>query len=84
MIFKAVAIKEKVYTRDFIISNIDILSQNEEFYDFMIGVIICHDVVRDNLKDEYQGSSPDEVCFINFANSIGFRFIGKTKRTIEI
>ncbi len=51
MVFKAVAIKEKVYTRDFIINNIDILSQSEEFYDFMIGVIICHDVVRDNLKD---------------------------------
>jgi magnesium-transporting ATPase (P-type) len=82
MVFKAVSIKDKVYTRDFIISNIDILAQDENFYDFMIGVIICHDVVRDSRKEEYQGSSPDEVCFINFANMIGFRFIGKNKKHI--
>ena len=36
--------------------------------EFMIGMIICHDVIRDTKKEEYQGSSPDEVCFINFAS----------------
>ena len=35
-------------------------------------------------KEEYQGSSPDEVCFINFAHSIGYTFNKRTKNYIEL
>lgn len=49
-----------------------------------MSVIICHDVVRDQIKQEYHGSSPDEVCFVNFANSIGYKFIKRTKNSIEL
>lgn len=41
-------------------------------------------MVKDHHKDIYQGSSPDEVCFVNFAHTIGYSFIKRTKNTIEI
>ena len=47
-------------------------------------VVLCHDVVVDVEKDEYQGSSSDEVCFLEFARSIGFRFVRRTKTHIEV
>jgi magnesium-transporting ATPase (P-type) len=47
-------------------------------------MIICHDVVRDRQKEQYQGSSPDEVCFIEFAHSIGYTFVKRTKNSIEL
>lgn len=50
----------------------------------MMGMILCHDVLFDANKEEYQGSSPDEVCFINFASEIGYKFISKTKNIIEV
>lgn len=35
------------------------LSKDEEFHKFWIGLLICHDVVCDPETKEYQGSSPD-------------------------
>jgi hypothetical protein len=35
-------------------------------------VVICHDVVKDALTDKYQGSSPDEVCFVEYARKLGY------------
>ena len=45
-------------------------------------MILCHEVVRDNTKGEYEGSSPDEVCFVNYAKDIGYEFIKRTKTHI--
>ena len=45
--------------------------------------MICHNVVYDSVKNEYQGSSPDEVCFISYAKSIGYTFLRRTKKMIE-
>lgn len=50
----------------------------------MLGMVICHDVIWDSKKNEYQGSSPDEVCFVNFASTVGFRFIEKIRNRIKI
>lgn len=47
-------------------------------------MIICHEVVHDHIKDEYQGSSPDEVCFINFGKTLGYEFIKRTRTHIEL
>lgn len=47
-------------------------------------MVICHDVVRDHLKDEIQGSSPDEVCFVNFCQTIGFVFNKRTQTQLEL
>jgi phospholipid-translocating ATPase len=41
-------------------------------------------VVKDQKKNIYEGSSPDEVCFINFAKDIGYEFIKRTKTHIEL
>ena len=48
----------------------------------MMGMILCHDVILDTKKEEYQGSSPDEVCFINFASQNGYKFISKVKNIV--
>lgn len=40
---------------------------------------VCHEVVRDHKKEEYQGSSPDEVCFVDYAHSQGFSFQGRAR-----
>ena len=45
---------------------------------------VCHDVVKDQVKDEYQGSSPDEVCFVNYARSVGYDFMKRTKTSLEL
>ena len=47
-------------------------------------MILCHEVVRDNTKGKYEGSSPDEVCFVNYAKDIGYEFIKRTKTHIEL
>jgi magnesium-transporting ATPase (P-type) len=42
-------------------------SELSDFLDFWLCVTICHDVIIDrNHKDveDYQGSSPDEVCLV--------------------
>lgn len=41
-------------------------------------------MVVDNKKGEFQGSSPDEVCFVEFADKIGYTFLKRTKNSIEI
>lgn len=82
MVFKTIAIRDRVYTREFIEENLEYLVTERHFDDFWVGLIICHDVVKDQMKEEYQGSSPDEVCFINFANSIGYTFVKRTKNYI--
>lgn len=47
-------------------------------------MIICHEVVRDHFKDEYEGSSPDEVCFAYYAKEIGYEFKKRTKTHVEL
>lgn len=48
-------------------------------------MVICHDAIRDKSTEKYQGSSPDEVCFVDFAyNSLGYEFVKKTKNYIEL
>ena len=41
-------------------------------------------MVKDTLTDKYQGSSPDEVCFVEYARKLGYEFIKRTKNYIEI
>ena len=41
-------------------------------------------MVKDTLTDKYQGSSPDEVCFVEYARTLGYEFIKRTKNYIEI
>lgn len=45
----------------------------------MLAMAVCHEVVRDHKKEEYQGSSPDEVCFVDYAHSQGFSFQGRAR-----
>jgi len=47
-------------------------------------MIICHEVVKDLNKDKFEGSSPDEVCFVEYAQKIGYEFIKRTKTHIEL
>lgn len=84
MIFKSILIENRVYTRQTIEANLPYLENEKKFKEFWIAVVICHEIVRDQIKDEYQGSSPDEVCFINYARSIGYEFIKRTKNSIEL
>lgn len=70
--------------KDTIIDKIEKLKNDRAFTEFWLSLILCHNVVKDAEKDQFQGSSPDEVCFINFADDIGYSFIKRTKNYIEI
>ena len=84
MVFKAIAINDRVYNRDTLEDNLHFYNQDPSFDEFWLAVVICHDVVRDQRKEEYQGSSPDEVCFLDFARTIGYVFVKRTKNYIEV
>jgi magnesium-transporting ATPase (P-type) len=60
------------------------LNGDGRFHELVLAMALCHDVVRDVRREEYQGSSPDEVCFVNFASSIGYIFEGRSRQTVSL
>ena len=72
MVFKHLSIGKNKYSADEILNNIIHLRNDEAFDQFWMGLVICHEVVCDPEFKEYHGSSPDEVCFINFSKTIGY------------
>lgn len=84
----------------------DTVANNEEyrmFYDFWLCVAVCHDVIKEESKEEsnditatkaaaasagenysesatvqFQGSSPDEICLVEAAYKLNFRFFKRT------
>lgn len=79
MAFRKIALLGKMYDYQFLQSNPEEIKSNANIREFFEGIVICHEVVRDSLKKEFQGSSPDEVCFVGFAKTIGFEFVKRTK-----
>jgi magnesium-transporting ATPase (P-type) len=84
MVFKAVAIEGRVISSEAIESNLDHLRQDAQFCELVLAMALCHDVVRDTRREEYQGSSPDEVCFVNYAHAIGFSFRGRARGWVSL
>lgn len=46
----------------------------QDFGRFWLLVLVCNDIIKDEETKTYQGSSADEVCFVNFASRIGYVF----------
>ena len=61
-----------------------VLRNDPDFDHFWTGLALCHEVVCDPDSKIYQGSSPDEVCFINYAKTIGYEFVKRTKNSLEL
>ena len=83
MVFRDIAVKDKVYSQQYLVSHPQEIVENKSIRSFFEAMMICHEVVRDYLKEEYQGSSPDEVCFINFTKTIGYEFVKRTQTHLE-
>ena len=72
MVFKKVVIQDKVYEVDSINKYTEEFSENKYFREFFEVMTVCHEVVKDLNKGEFVGSSPDEVCFMDYTKSIGY------------
>ena len=59
-------------------------SFSQEVARFWMLVLICNDIIIDSVTGEYQGSSGDEICFVNFAATIGFKFVKRELNTVYI
>lgn len=84
MEFQYIWIAGKEYSAKNMLSNKQQVTQNREFTEFWTYVTLCHDVVVNKKTKEYQGSSADEVCFLDYAKKLGYVFSKRTKNAIEI
>jgi magnesium-transporting ATPase (P-type) len=84
MIFRSCCIQDKVYSRTKLENRIEELTESSAFHNFWLSVVICHDVIMDASANRYQGSSPDEVCFVDYARTaLDYEFVKRTKNHIE-
>ena len=51
MIFKKIALKDKIMDKDTIIDKIEKLKNDRAFTEFWLSLILCHNVVKDAEKD---------------------------------
>ena len=51
MVFQKIALKNNIIKRDDIENNLEKYRTDPHFDDFWMGLIICHDVVKDQHKD---------------------------------
>ena len=45
--------------------------------DVLLHLALCHTVIIDQSKNEYNSSSPDELALVEGAKSLGFEFLNK-------
>lgn len=84
MVFKNIWVEGNEYTAEGMLQDKRQLLTNANFIRFWTAVVLCHEVVVDTKKQEYQGSSADEVCFLEYANFMGFVFKKRTRVSIEL
>lgn len=84
MEFKYIWVEGRDYTADYMIDQKYTLLKDPDFIRMWTAVVLCHDVVVDVRSNEYQGSSADEVCFLEYAKFLGFVFKKRTKVSIEV
>jgi len=60
----------------------------EYLIDFFISILVNNEVVRDQNQEDcyenYQGSSPDEVCLVQFSHMLNMSFMNKNKKSIQL
>lgn len=84
MIFQYVWINGQEHTAKAMLQSKQQLQQNREFVEFWTYVTLSHDVIVNKKTQEYQGSSADEVCFLDYARGLGYVFKNRTKTAINV
>lgn len=59
MIFRKISLGVKVLQRKQLEDDLERYRKEPELDELMLAASLCHEVVRDPNRDEYQGSSPD-------------------------
>jgi magnesium-transporting ATPase (P-type) len=84
MVFKNIWVEGTEYSAEGMFEEKSRLLKDSDFVRFWTAAVLCHEVVADSKKQEYQGSSADEVCFLEYARSLGFIFRKRTKKYVKI
>ena len=51
---------------------------------YLLLLSLCHNVLCEKEKEEYNASSPDELAFVNFAKFCGYKFTGCREGVVEV
>jgi len=58
--------------------------RKEEIENFMEFLALCHSIVVNKEKNEYNGASPDEYALVNFSKQFKYEFFDKDENNIII
>ena len=59
--------------------------ENKNVNEVLLHLALCHTVIIDISKNEYNASSPDELALVEGAKSLGYAFLSKNyDRVVEI